>query len=82
LRARGLKLMIETQVVFTNTPYSQLDIDYSSMSVDALLAGRTAQTLRIADELRPDYLAFTTEQSTDAMLTHQQIRRQAARLKR
>jgi hypothetical protein len=73
VRARGLKLMIETQVVFTNTPYSQLDIDYSSLPLDAFLAGRTAQTVRIAHELRPDYLAFTTEQSTDAMLTHQQV---------
>ncbi len=73
VRARGLKLMIETQVVFTNTPYSQLDVDYSSMPLDEFLAGRTAQTVRIAHELRPDYLAFTTEQSTDAMLTHQPV---------
>ena len=73
VRARGLKLMIETQVVFTNTPYSQLDVDYSSMPLDEFLAGRTAQTVRIAHELRPDYLAFTTEQTTDAMLTHQPV---------
>ena len=73
VRGRGMKLLIETQVVFTGTPYSPLDIDYSAMPLDEFLAGRTAQTVLIAHELRPDYLAFTTEQATDAMLTRQPV---------
>jgi hypothetical protein len=73
VRARGIKLMIETQVVFTNTPYSRLAIDYASMPLDELLAGRTRQTALIARELRPDYLAFTTGQRTDQMLTRQPV---------
>jgi hypothetical protein len=73
VRARGMTLMIETQVVFTNTPYSPLDIDYAAMPLDEFLAARTRQTVRIAHELRPDYLAFSTEQRTDEMLTHQRV---------
>jgi hypothetical protein len=73
VRERGLTLMVESQVVFTNTPYSSLAIDYASMPLDEFLAGRTRQVVRIAREIRPDYLAFTTEQGTDQMLTHQPV---------
>jgi hypothetical protein len=73
VRHRNMKLLIETQVVFTGTPYSRLDIDYASMPLDDFLAARARQTALIARELRPDYLAFTTEQSTDAMLSKQPV---------
>jgi len=73
VRTRGMSILIETQVVFTGTPYSPLTIDYSAMPLDQYLSGRTQQTALIARELRPDYLAFATEQSTDAMLTGQLV---------
>ncbi len=39
VRKRHMTLMVETQVVFTGTAFSPLQIDYGSMTDDQLLAG-------------------------------------------
>jgi hypothetical protein len=52
VRRRNMKLLIETQVVFTGTPYSRLDIDYASMSLDDFLGNRFGSVYAQVEQAR------------------------------
>jgi hypothetical protein len=65
----GMKVLVESGVIFANTPYSPAKIDWSIYTTQTLLQGRENQVLRIAREIRPDYLMIGNEPTTEAMLT-------------
>jgi len=69
VRSRGLKLLVETGPAFIGTTFSTIRFDWSALTLDAYEQGRRAQLERIAREIRPDYLSFGGEPSTEAMLT-------------
>jgi hypothetical protein len=66
---RGMKVLAESGVMFANTPYSPATIDWSTYTTRTLLQGRENQVLRIAKEIRPDYLMIGNEPTTEEMLT-------------
>jgi hypothetical protein len=66
---RSMKVLVESGVMFANTPYSPAKIDWSAYTTQSLLQGRESQVLRIAKEIRPDYLMIGNEPTTEEMLT-------------
>lgn len=69
VRRRGLKLLVETGPAFTGTAFSSVIYDWEGLDIDDYHRGRAAQLQRIAQEIRPDYLAIGNEPDTEAMLT-------------
>jgi hypothetical protein len=69
VHSRGMKILVESGVMFANTAYSPETIDWSKYTTQTLLQGRENQVLRIAKEIRPDYLMIGNEPTTEAMLT-------------
>jgi hypothetical protein len=74
-RKRGLKVAIESSVVF---PMEARDLPlnsyYATLSESGLIAGRTQVALAIAQELQPDWLNMGSEPDTQsALLGHRQI---------
>jgi len=65
----GMKILVESGVMFANTPYSPAKIDWSAYTTQSLLQGRESQVLRVAKEIRPDYLMIGNEPTTEEMLT-------------
>ncbi|HEY7269629.1 MAG TPA: hypothetical protein VH951_07365, partial [Dehalococcoidia bacterium] len=60
-RQRGFTVLIETSVVFANSPFTQVQFDGSKLTPQAYFQARTDEIVTIAKELRPDYLALGEE---------------------
>lgn len=69
VRARDLKLLIESGPVFSDPQYSRVQFDWSNMRLDQFFQMRGDQLRLIAAELQPDYLSLGNEPSTQMMLT-------------
>ncbi|MEI6127082.1 MAG: hypothetical protein WCQ99_11080 [Pseudomonadota bacterium] len=77
IKGAGLKLSIESQVVFTQETWSPLPVEQYYHSFDAEAAQgfekykqrKRAQLQRIAAELSPDYLTIGNEPETEMWLT-------------
>jgi hypothetical protein len=69
VRLRGLKLLVETGPAFTGTAFSSISFDWGSLTLEAYREGRLAQLVRVAQEVKPDYLSIGGEPGTEAMLT-------------
>ena len=68
-RKRGLKVIIETSVVFpTEARDLPLGDYYATLSESGLVAGRTQVALTIAKELQPDWLNLGSEPDTQSAL--------------
>jgi hypothetical protein len=68
VRRRGMKLDIESHVIFANTPFSSIKWDYSSLTFDSYKAARKALITRVIDDLHPDFLNVGAEPDTEATL--------------
>ena len=66
---RGLKLLVESGPVFPDPQYSQVQVDFSGLTVETYFQTRSEQLQLIAREVRPDYLAIGGEPATETMLT-------------
>jgi len=68
IRARGMKLIIETEVIFTQGYPSSLNplAFYNSLTVAQYEQGRMQQAVLIAQLLKPDYLTVLGEPDTEA----------------
>lgn len=81
IRSAGLKLSVESQVVFTQATWSSLPVEQYYQSFDAAGAQgladykqrKQAQLQRIAAELEPDYLTIGDEPETEMWLTGIQL---------
>jgi hypothetical protein len=69
VRSRGLLLMVETGPVFAGTDYSSVQVGGRWPSNEAYFRDRSAQIVRIAAQIRPDYLSMGNEPQTEQMLT-------------
>ncbi|HZT33777.1 MAG TPA: fibronectin type III domain-containing protein [Bryobacteraceae bacterium] len=68
IRARGLKLIVESTLVFPLDGIGSWDLSgyYATLSEAQYMAGRAANILTIAQQLKPDYLSVLTEPDTEA----------------
>ena len=66
---RGMKVLIESQILFANTPYSPLTYDWASLSYSQFVINHIAQDQLIIDQIRPDYLEIGVEADTEAYLS-------------
>jgi hypothetical protein len=60
-RQRGFTVLIETSVVFANSPFTEVQFDSSRFTPQSYFQARTEEIVTIAKELRPDYLAVGEE---------------------
>jgi len=68
-RQRGLRVVIETSVVFPAEARDlPLDDYYATLSESSLIAGRSQVALTIAKELQPDWLNLGSEPDTQSAL--------------
>ena len=67
--ARGMKVLIESQILFANTPYSPLTFDWSSLPYSQYVTNHIAQDQLIINQIHPDYLELGVEADTEAYLS-------------
>jgi hypothetical protein len=72
-RQRNMKVLVETGAIFSGTPYSPVQVDWSAYTPQSFLDGMRGQLLLIAREIKPDYLTLTEEPSTQEALTGLEI---------
>jgi hypothetical protein len=69
IRKRGMKLDIESAVVFANTPFSPITTSFAGLTFDQFKAGKAKMVANIINDLHPDYLDLGCEPDTMAQLT-------------
>jgi hypothetical protein len=69
IHARGMKVLIESQILFANTPYSPLKYDWSSLPYSQYVTNHIAQDQLIINKIHPDYLEIGVEADTEAYLS-------------
>ena len=69
VRKRGLKLDVESHVIFANTPFSPIQFDFSSVTFAQYEAGRRQAIQSILTDLHPDFLNVGAEPDTEAKLS-------------
>lgn len=69
VRSRHMKLCVKLHVLFAGTVYSGLKVDFSSITIQKLAAGKRLMAERVIRELAPDYLTLGGEPDTEAKLT-------------
>lgn len=67
--ARGMKVLIESQILFANTPYSPLTFDWSALPYSQYVTNHIAQDQLIINQIHPDYLELGVEADTEAYLS-------------
>jgi len=67
--ARGMKVLVESQILFANTPYSPLTFDWENLPYSQFITNHIAQDQLIINTIRPDYLELGVEADTEAFLT-------------
>ncbi len=68
-RRRHMKLHVELGVVFANTAFADLDVDFSHLTLAQYTAGKRAMAARVLEEMQPDFLGLGGEPDTEAALT-------------
>lgn len=68
VRRRGMKLDVETGVVFTNTVYSTTNISFAGLTYDRFKEDVRQMVAAIVRDLQPDYLNIGGEPDTHAAL--------------
>lgn len=69
VRRRGLKLEVESGVVFANTAFSPIAFDFRRTSYRDFVAGRKQQIAAIIRDMAPDWLDIGAEPDTEAKLS-------------
>ena len=66
---RGMKVLVECGAIFSGTPYSSVQVDWSQYTTQTFLQGLEDQLLLVAHEIKPDYLTLANEPETEESLT-------------
>jgi hypothetical protein len=66
---RNMKVLVECGAIFSGTPYSSVQVDWSQYTTQSFLQGLENQLLLVASEIKPDYLTLANEPETDEALT-------------
>ena len=69
VRRRGMKLEVESGVLFANTAFSPVTRDHRALSFADFVAARKQHVAAIVRELSPDWLNLGAEPDTEARLT-------------
>ena len=69
VRRRGMKLEVESGVLFANTAFSPLKLDFKASSFSDFVAGRRQHVAAIVREMAPDWLDLGAEPDTEAKLS-------------
>jgi hypothetical protein len=69
VHARGMKVLVESHVVFAGTGFSNINYSFRSLSYSQFVTKAIAQNQLIINQIRPDYLDIGTEADTEAALT-------------
>ena len=72
IRSRGMTWTVQAGIIFTNTPFSPIDFDFSQMTYEQYKQEDRAVVETILRELQPDYLSLMGESDTQANLTGMQ----------
>jgi hypothetical protein len=67
--AHGMKVLVESQILFANTPYSPLTFDWSVLPYSQYVTNHIVQDQLIINQIHPDYLELGVEADTEAYLT-------------
>ena len=70
---RGIKVLVEVGAIFSGTPYSPVQIDWSKYTTETFLQGLENQLILVAGQVQPDYLTLANEPVTDEGLTKLKI---------
>ncbi|MFA7369767.1 MAG: hypothetical protein WC334_09000, partial [Kiritimatiellales bacterium] len=65
----GIKVMPHVSVIFADTPFSPFQGIYRDLTIEKFKADYRLMVMRVARELKPDYLDMLTEPDTHAKLT-------------
>jgi hypothetical protein len=68
-RKRGMKIDVESAVIFANTEFSTLHVSYAGLTFDQFKTERKQMIASIVQDLRPDYLNLGAEPDTEYQLT-------------
>lgn len=68
VRRRGMTLHIKNGPIFRESEFSGLEVDYDGLTLGAYFAARRKMAVRIARDLRPDYLTIANEPSTESRI--------------
>ena len=67
--AHGMKVLIESQILFANTPYSPLTYDWADLPFSQYVTNHIAQDQLIINQIHPDFLEIGVEADTEAYLS-------------
>jgi len=65
----GIKVMPHVSVIFADTPFSPFQGIYRDLTIEKFKADYRLMVMRVARELKPDYIDMLTEPDTHAKLT-------------
>lgn len=69
VRKRGMKMDIEAHIIFANTSFSDLKINYAGLTFEQYKKEAKAMVQTIINDLAPDYINIIAEPDTAAILT-------------
>ncbi len=69
VHARGMKVLVESQILFANTPYSPLTYNWASLPYSQFVTNHIAQDQLIINQIHPNYLELGVEADTEAYLS-------------
>jgi hypothetical protein len=69
VRKRGMKLDVESGILFANTSFSHLSLSYAGLTFEKYKAEKREMIAAIIKDLQPDYLNLGAEPDTEAVLT-------------
>ena len=67
--SRGMKVLVESQILFANTPYSPLTYTWANLPYTQFVINHIAQDQLIIDQIHPNYLEIGVEADTEAYLS-------------
>ena len=69
VRAHGMTLTVQMNVIFAGTPFSNVQVDFSNLTFTQFEQENRAMAQTIIDSMHPDYLVLLSEPDTAAALT-------------
>ncbi len=69
IRQRGMTWTVQASILFANTPFSDVQYDFSGLTFGGFEAQDRLMVQTIIRQLKPDYLSIIAEPDTEATLT-------------
>ena len=69
VRKRGMKIDVESAVIFANTEFSTLNVNYTGLTFDQFKTERKQMIAAIVHDLKPDFLNLGAEPDTEYELS-------------